>query len=106
MDQKQNCWEFKKCGRQPGGENVGKDGLCPAAEFELADGFCGGKNGGRACAYVVGTLCAADVCDIYQNKNNKCAECEFYLALKKEHESEMSLLNFKVYIEKKKNQPE
>ena len=61
---KQNCWEFKKCGREPGGGNILKEGVCPAATFELADGFCGGKNGGRACAYIIGTLCSADVCKI------------------------------------------
>ena len=27
---KLNCWEFKKCGRQPGGEHVNDMGLCPA----------------------------------------------------------------------------
>ncbi len=103
---KQNCWEFKNCGRETGGKNAAKDGVCPVATFELADGFCGGKNGGRACAYIAGTLCSADVCDIYQDKNKPCAGCEFYLTLKKEHEGEMSLMSFKAFIEKKKNQPQ
>ena len=99
---KQNCWEFKNCGREPGGNNAGKDGVCPAADFVLADGFCDGKNGGRACAYIAGTLCSADVCDIYQDKNKNCAACEFYLNLKKEHGAGMSLEAFKKFVEEKK----
>jgi len=27
---KLNCWEFKKCGRQPGGPKVAELGVCPA----------------------------------------------------------------------------
>lgn len=100
---KQNCWEFKKCGREPGGTKVEKEGVCPAAVFEAADGFCGGKNGGRACTYIVGTLCSADVCNIYDltKKEKFCADCEFYKELKKEHGNEMSLITFRDYIEKK-----
>ena len=29
--QKPNCWEHKKCGRQPGGKNTDDLGVCPAA---------------------------------------------------------------------------
>lgn len=102
---RQNCWEFKKCGRQPGGENVAKDGVCPAAVFELADGFCEGKNGGRACSYIIGTLCSKDVCKIDDvlEKQRICSECEFYRQLKKDHGNEISLMKFHDYIEKKKN---
>jgi len=24
-----NCWEFKKCGREPGGEKASELGICP-----------------------------------------------------------------------------
>lgn len=103
--EKQNCWEFKKCGREIGGINAAKDGVCPAATFETADGFCGGKNGGRACAYIMGTLCSADVCKIddIMEKQRICAECDFYKLLKQEHDGSMSLITFHDYIEQKKN---
>lgn len=28
---KQNCWDFKQCGRQPGGTKVIELGVCPAS---------------------------------------------------------------------------
>ena len=28
---KQNCWEFKKCGREQGGIKSAEFGVCPAA---------------------------------------------------------------------------
>jgi len=36
-------------------------GVCPAATFEAADGFCEGKNGGRACVYITGTFCSGTI---------------------------------------------
>ncbi|MGE5174112.1 MAG: two-CW domain-containing protein, partial [Betaproteobacteria bacterium] len=29
--EKLNCWEHKKCGRQPGGHKVAELGVCPSA---------------------------------------------------------------------------
>ena len=46
---KQNCWEFKKCGREPGGVKTAELGVCPAATTEKANGLNSGRNGGRAC---------------------------------------------------------
>lgn len=102
---KQNCWEFRDCGREVGGKNSGRDGVCPAATFDLADGFCEGENGGRACSYIMGTLCGADVCKIDENfsKERACAECDFYKQLKTEHGAEMSSVAFHDFIDKKKN---
>ena len=45
---KQNCWEFHNCGREEGGARATEMGVCPAASATEADGFCDGKNGGRA----------------------------------------------------------
>ena len=58
---KLNCWEFKQCGRQKGGENAGDLGVCPAATEEAADGLNCGKKGGRACWALAGTLCGGVV---------------------------------------------
>jgi hypothetical protein len=30
MIKRLNCWEFKKCGREPGGHKVEELGVCPA----------------------------------------------------------------------------
>lgn len=44
-----NCWEFVRCGREPGGANVRTLGVCPAATAERLTGVNRGTNGGRAC---------------------------------------------------------
>lgn len=97
---KQNCWEFKKCGREINGANVDKYGICPAADNVSADGFCGGKNGGRACVYIIGTLCDG-VCQMsLRNKEKACDECEFHIQLKKEHSKEMNIFAYLEYVNK------
>jgi hypothetical protein len=44
-----NCWEFLKCGREPGGEKADRLGICPAAADASFDGINSGKCGGRIC---------------------------------------------------------
>jgi len=82
---KQNCWEFKKCGKEVGGEKSKSCGVCPAATNVDADGFCDGKNGGRACVFIIGTLCGGHQALSYEEKAKLCEQCEFYNILKKEH---------------------
>ncbi len=78
---KLNCWEFKKCGRQPGGHNVAKIGLCPASVEDRLDGEHGGINAGRACWVVVGTICDGEVQGTYTEKFKDCEQCDFYLSV-------------------------
>lgn len=101
---KQNCWEFKNCGREPGGRKTKEEGVCPAATFELADGFNEGKNGGRACTYIVGTLCSEDIRNTIdvRDKERFCCECPFYKQLKSEYGVKMSLIEFHDFINKKR----
>ena len=101
---KLNCWEFKKCGREPGGSQANVMGVCPAATFELADGFCEGKNGGRACVYITGTFCAGTVQGTYLEKQKKCDECEFYKKLREEEGAKATVLAFHKYIESKQKE--
>ena len=93
-----NCWEFKKCERQPGGAKVDELGVCPAATMAAANGYCGGKNGGRACAYIAGTFCGGTVQGDSSAKEKHCAECAFYQALKKEHGARLSALSFRNHV--------
>jgi len=41
---KPNCWEFKQCGREPGGLLSDELGVCPASTETRLDGVHGGKN--------------------------------------------------------------
>lgn len=75
---KRNCWEFKKCGRQQGGPHVHDMGVCPASLEGKLDGVHGGKNAGRACWVIAGTLCQGSVQGTYANKYGSCSTCDFY----------------------------
>lgn len=75
---KLNCWQFKQCGREPGGANVRQLGVCPAALAAQADCINGGKNGGRVCWIVSGTMCSGDVEGTFAAKIGDCLTCDFY----------------------------
>ncbi len=75
---KQNCWEFKKCGREPGGAKAKELGICPAAIETKVNGTNSGKNGGRACWALTGTLCGGKVQGTFATKLANCMSCEFY----------------------------
>lgn len=62
-----NCWEFKKCGREPGGSKAAELGLCPAT-----------KGHGTHCAQIAGTLCGGKVQGSFATKLRNCMACEFY----------------------------
>lgn len=98
-----NCWEFKKCGREPGGANIDELGACPAATLAAANGFCGGKNGGRACAYITGTYCSGVIQGTSKEKEKNCECCDFYKELKKEHGSEMYVTIFSKYVKERED---
>lgn len=73
----QNCWEFKGCGREPGGSRVRELGVCPAATLESVNGIHRGTNGGRSCWGIVGTLCEGEKQDSLAAKLRHCVGCEF-----------------------------
>ena len=76
--EKLNCWEYKKCGRYKGGVEVRKCGICIATTEERTNGINQGKNGGRCCWAVAGTLCEGPVQGSFATKLDKCYDCEFY----------------------------
>ena len=98
MVSSQNCWEFTKCGKEPGGHNVSSLGECPASTFEWANGFLGGKNGGRGCTYISGTFCEGQIQGTFEKKEKNCSQCEFYKYLRSEHGSEFSVNRFNGYV--------
>ncbi|MCK8058513.1 MULTISPECIES: two-CW domain-containing protein [unclassified Fusibacter] len=92
-----NCWEYCKCGREPGGINKDALGVCPATTDELADGYLGGTNGGRACVYITGTYCSGEIQEDYKRKVKNCKMCDFYHSLRHEHDIAMSAYEFAKY---------
>lgn len=81
---KKNCWEFKKCGREPGGVKAELLGVCPAATDDRLEGVHGGAHAGRACWIVAGTYCGGEVQGTYAQKFENCMSCEFFKAVKAE----------------------
>lgn len=79
-----NCWEFKKCGREPGGRNESEFGTCPAAIEFTIDGMNQGKNGGRSCWAVSGTFCEDEIQGTFASKLSDCTQCDFYRLVVKE----------------------
>lgn len=75
---KHNCWEFKRCGRQPNGERVADLGICPASLETRLDGAHGGYNAGRSCWVLAGTLCKGEVQGTFAQKYKNCEVCDFY----------------------------
>lgn len=72
---KLNCWEFKNCGREPGGLLAEHLGQCPVAVAMKFDGINGGIGGGRIC-WIVNNQggCPA----MGGTRASGCHECDFY----------------------------
>lgn len=78
-----NCWEFKKCGREPGGINVTELGICPVAVEHNLDGVHGGKNGGRCCwIFPVFFSFGTESTKNFDEKLEVCRSCDFYISVK------------------------
>lgn len=84
MKKKENCWEFKKCGREPGGKHTLDLGICPATGEHRLEGTHHGNNAGRACWVIAGTLCQGEVQGTFAQKYKNCEICDFYKLVKKE----------------------
>jgi hypothetical protein len=83
---KLNCWEFKKCGRQPNGPRAADLGECPVPTFREYHGVHDGRCAGRACWAVPASLCAGRQQGVFVQKLKNCQKCDFFNAVKKEEE--------------------
>ena len=81
---KKNCWEYKKCGREPKGVKVHDLGVCPATIEERLDGIHEGKNGGRACWAVAGSMCGGKVQGTFAQIYANCIICDFFKLVKED----------------------
>ena len=95
---KANCWDFKNCGRQPGGVMVRELGVCPASVETRTDGVNSGLNGGRACWAITGTLCGGKIQGSHAQKIGNCLNCEFYQIVQKEEPPDFKTAAFIVAL--------
>ncbi len=84
-----NCWQFKRCGREPEGAKVAQLGVCPATTETRTTGINGGANGGRACWALAGTLCGGAVQGSFVTKVANCQACDFYKAVRQDEGAAM-----------------
>ncbi len=87
LSSKLNCWEYKKCGRQPGGHNVQKLGVCPVTTTRELDAVHNGRNAGRTCWVVAGSLCCGRIQGTYAKKLINCWKCDFMNHVKNAEEA-------------------
>ena len=64
-----NCWEFTKCGREAGGAEAQRLGICPVY-----------PDHGTNCAKIAGTFCYGETQGTYAKKIGDCQKCDFYLS--------------------------
>jgi len=86
-----NCWEAKKCGRQPGGPRAKELGVCPAATATNLHGKNSGINAGRYCWKISGTLCGGKIQGSFASKVGNCMACDFFKVVKIEEGANFQL---------------
>jgi hypothetical protein len=81
---KLNCWEIKKCGREPNGAKNQELGVCPTTIDSSCDGVNNGRNAGRICWTVAGTFCGGKVQGTFAQKQVSCMSCDVFKRVKEE----------------------
>lgn len=89
MEKPLNCWEYKGCGREPGGKNSAANGVCPAATTVALDGIHRGDQAGRCCWVIAGTYCGGQVQGHYALKIKNCADCDFFKIVMREEDTNL-----------------
>jgi hypothetical protein len=79
---KLNCWEIKKCGREPGGSKTFEHEVCPATSKASCNGINNGTNGGRICWAIAGTLCGNKIQGDFTQKSVSCMSCDVFRQVK------------------------
>ena len=92
MAGKNNCWEIKDCGREPGGKKCNELGVCPAAVDYSSNGVNSGVNGGRICWAIAGTLCDGRIQGTFASKQPTCMVCEVFLRVQHEEDNKFTVL--------------
>jgi CRP-like cAMP-binding protein/tRNA A-37 threonylcarbamoyl transferase component Bud32 len=102
---KLNCWEYKKCGREPGGIKATSLGVCPAAADNSFDGINRGENAGRFCWAVAGTFCGGSAQGTFAEKRESCLSCDFFNKVRTEEGSANLQTKFLKFISRDTDSP-
>jgi len=102
--ERQNCWEYKDCGREPGGKEEKTLGVCPACMAGEGDGENSGKKRGRICWAVTGTFCGGKIQGTFAQKEVTCLDCGFFNKVEEEEGESFKLLLSGQAPEKEKQQ--
>jgi len=81
VEEKLNCWQFMRCGREHGGKNADELGVCPATTDSSFNGINSGKNAGRICWAVAGTFCNGKIQGTFAEKRRSCVHCNFFKSI-------------------------
>ena len=74
---RQNCWEFHKCQREPGGSKEKELGVCEVALPGKYDGINKGTYAGRFCWAITGSFRHGGPTCSYALKVLDCLNCDF-----------------------------
>lgn len=93
MATRQNCWEYKKCGREPGGVAIEKEsGICPVLLDVSSDSLNKGKNAGRICWSIAGTFCDDKIQGTFAQKQKSCMLCDFFRSVREKERDSFILI--------------
>lgn len=88
---KRNCWQFKGCRKEVRGESAEGWKPCPASTDCRLDGVHGGRNAGRCCWVVNGTMCDGTVQSFPAEKRACCGSCPFLELVRREQGTQFLL---------------
>lgn len=86
-----NCWEYKQCGREPGGLRARQLGVCPAAKENGFSGTNRGQNAGRYCWRIAGTFCEGKTEGTFARSLVSCSLCDFYILVQDQEGDKLKL---------------
>ncbi len=66
-------------------------GVCPATNEKRLNRVHHGRNAGRSCWAVAGTLCKGEKQGTYSAKVDSCTACDFYHLVKKEETTDFKM---------------
>jgi hypothetical protein len=84
VEKKLNYWEYWECGRETNGKNASNFGVCPSVVEDNWHDTNNGKNDGRYCWKIAGTMCVGTVKGLIARQINSCSQCPIFKTVLKE----------------------